>query len=98
MKTFICSLAILSFIIACQNVLAARFEWSLVGNPGNPADARTGYGAVGYSYRIGKYEVTNSQYAEFLNAVAATDTYNLYSDRMTIDTRGGIVRNGLPGS
>ncbi len=28
-----------------------------------------------YHYRIGKYDVTVGQYAAFLNAVAATDTY-----------------------
>ena len=43
-----------------------------VSNPGNAADT-TGFGGVGYIYGIGKYEVTNSQYAAFLNAVGATD-------------------------
>ncbi|MEY3895678.1 MAG: hypothetical protein RLZZ214_1197, partial [Verrucomicrobiota bacterium] len=38
-----------------------------VGNAGNAADT-TGYGAVSYAYQMGKYEVTNAQYAEFLNA------------------------------
>jgi hypothetical protein len=28
---------------------------------------------VGYVYRIGKYEVTNTQNVEFLNAVTASD-------------------------
>ena len=40
-----------------------------VGNPGNAADS-TGYGAVGYAYRIGTDEVTAGQYTAFLNAVA----------------------------
>ncbi len=39
-------------------------------------------GAVDYVYRIGKYEVTAGQYAEFLNAVAAEDTYGLYNTEM----------------
>ena len=39
-----------------------------VGNAGNAADT-TGYGAVGYNYRIGKYEVTAEQWA----AVIAKD-------------------------
>jgi len=56
-----------------------------VDNPGNAADS-TGYGRVNYNYGIGKYEVTAAQYVEFLNAVAATDTYGLYSERMNIDS------------
>jgi len=36
-------------------------------------------GSVNYDYYIGKYEVTNNQYIQFLNAVAATDTHGLYN-------------------
>lgn len=72
-----------------------------VGNPGNQADS-TGYGAVAYSYKIGKYEVTNEEYAEFLNAVAKTDTYELYDGRMGEGgdggAWGGITQSGSPGS
>ena len=57
-----------------------------------------GIGAVDYAYRIGKYEVTNAQYAAFLNAVAATDTNNLYNANMGSDVRGGITRSGASGS
>jgi formylglycine-generating enzyme required for sulfatase activity len=53
-----------------------------VGNPGNAADT-TGYGAVGYTYNIGTYEVTAGQYTAFLNAVAtASDAYGLYNTNM----------------
>ena len=38
-----------------------------VGNAGNTADD-TGYGAVGYNYRIGTYEVTADQWAAVLAA------------------------------
>ena len=55
-----------------------------VGNPGNPANT-TSYCAVGYIYRMGTYEVTAGQYTEFLNAVAATDTYGLYNPIMDYD-------------
>jgi hypothetical protein len=48
-----------------------------VGNPGNAPDT-TGYGAVSYVYKMDKYDVTTAQYTQFLNAVAATDTYGLY--------------------
>lgn len=54
-----------------------------VGDAGNPADQAYGtnpaFGSVGYGFAIGKYEVTNFEYAAFLNAVAAVeDTYSLY--------------------
>jgi len=69
-----------------------------VGNPGNMADTRyatPGYGAVGYTYNIGKYEVTAGQYTEFLNAVAKIDTYRLYNTLMAMSDLGcGIRRSG----
>ena len=69
-----------------------------VGDPGN-ADDTTGYGSVGYEYQIGKYEVTIGQYTEFLNAVAATDTYSLYSPTTGTDLRvAGIGQSGTSGS
>ena len=83
----------------------ASLEMVPVGNPGNAADMRynldarpEGYGAVDYVYQIGKYEVTNAQYGEFLNAVAKTDTYGLYSAKMWSDTWGrNISRSGISG-
>ncbi|MFA6133697.1 MAG: SUMF1/EgtB/PvdO family nonheme iron enzyme [Phycisphaerae bacterium] len=66
----------------------ASLETVHVGDAGNAADMRVmndgtaGYGAVSYEYNIGKYEVTAGQYTEFLNAVAATDTYGLYNTKM----------------
>jgi formylglycine-generating enzyme len=68
-----------------------------VGNPGNAPDPATGnlYGAVGYAYNIGKYEVTAGQYTEFLNAVGGVDTYALYnSDMSRTDYGSGIARAG----
>jgi len=49
------------------------------GDPGNACDTQTQscFGAVAYSYRISKYEVTNAQYAEFLSAKAASDPLGL---------------------
>lgn len=71
-----------------------------VGNPGNAADPLTGnlYGSVSYNYRIGTTEVTNAQYAAFLNAKAATDPLALYNTNMGSDARGGIARSGVSGS
>jgi formylglycine-generating enzyme required for sulfatase activity len=72
-----------------------------VGNAGNANDPATGgvYGAVAYEYQIGKYAVTIGQYAEFLNAVAATDTYSLYNSSMANDLNAaGISRAGSSGA
>ncbi len=78
---------------------ATGLEFVAVGDLYNSPDD-TGHGGVNYGYRIGKYEVTNAQYAEFLNAVASTDTHGLYNPDMAsgwADT-GGIVRSGAVGS
>ena len=56
------------------------------------------YGGVGYDYRIGTTEVTNAQYAEFLNAKAASDPLGLYNTNMGSDARGGITQSGVSGS
>jgi len=68
-------------------------ETVTVGNPGNVADA-TGYGAVPYAYRIGKFEVTNKDYCEFLNAVEKTGKYNMWRWQMGEKEYGGIKRSG----
>jgi formylglycine-generating enzyme len=64
--------------------------WTPVGNPGNAADSN-GYGAVGYSYNIGTYDVTVGQYVEFLNAKDATgaNTLGIYNANMSDTTFGG---------
>ena len=76
-------------------------ETVTVGNPGNASDTRhdtPGYGGVAYTYNIGKYEVTAGQYTEFLNAVAATDTYGLYNTSMWSVVDGcKVERTGSPG-
>ncbi|MBI1369766.1 MAG: SUMF1/EgtB/PvdO family nonheme iron enzyme [Planctomycetes bacterium] len=77
---------------------AVTFTWADIGNAGNAADPSTGYGAVLYDYRIATTEVTNAQYAEFLNAVAASDPHGLYNSNMGSDARGGITRTGADGS
>ena len=70
-----------------------------VGNLANAADTDTTYGAVSYSYSLGKFQVTNDEYCAFLNSQAKLDTKALYNASMNSDTeRGGIVRGGSPGS
>ena len=78
---------------------AVTIDWVTVGNAGNANDD-TGHGSVSEVYNIGKYEVTAGQYTEFLNAVAATDTHNLYNKfRMWTGEDGcKIQQSGTSGS
>ncbi len=76
-----------------------------VGDRGNandsPANSNTtnGTGGVAYSYNIGKYDVTLTQYTAFLNAVAHSDPNSLYSNFMATDLNvAGISRSGTSGS
>ena len=93
-------------------------ETVTVGNPGNLGEWSgegvyivanlTGYGltricgAVNYTFEIAKFEVTAAQYTEFLNAVAADDTYGLYNTQMWNEQgtmyHCNIFRSGEPGS
>jgi formylglycine-generating enzyme len=84
---------------------AVSIETVPVGDPGNAVDSSvmsdgtTGYGSVAYSYNIGKYEVTAGQYTEFLNKVAQTDTYGLYSTDMWSHSKAcKIEQTGSSGS
>ena len=92
----------LVLLAACSaHAQAVTIAWSPVGNPGNAADPASylgnpapQLGAVSYSYSIGTYDVTNSQYVEFLNAKDPTgaDPLGLYNSGMT---SGRIWRNRL---
>ena len=74
-------------------------NWANIGDAGNVADSSSGYGAVDYNYKISKREVTIGQYAEFLNSVAATDSYALYNPNMGSNGEiAGIARSGSSGS
>ena len=77
--------------------ITGSIYWVMVGDPGNAADT-TGYGAVANAFRIMKFEFTNAEYTDFLNAVAATDTYSLYNANMGSNARGGITQSGASGS
>ncbi len=48
-------------------------------------DGTTGYGGVANTYRISKTEVTNAQYADFLNAVDknGNNSLGLFNTSMT---------------
>jgi formylglycine-generating enzyme required for sulfatase activity len=83
---------------------AVTIDWVFVGNPGNAADTTSGIcfaadcGSVSYEYYISTYEVTNAQYAEFLNLKASSDPLALYNTNMGSTAQGGITRSGSPGS
>jgi formylglycine-generating enzyme required for sulfatase activity len=72
----------IAVLLATFPAAALDLELVRVGHAGNPADD-TGRGAVPYEYWIGRTEVTNEQYVEFLNAVAnVTDPNGLYNASM----------------
>ncbi len=92
----------------------------IVDNPGNgdhqwrvPEFPHQNYdtGSVGYTYAMGTYEITAGEYTEFLNAVADSDPYGLYDQRMDVQwdiaqhpnwfwtgKGANILRSGSPGS
>ena len=87
--------ALLIFAAAAN---AATIDTVTVGNPGNAADSNH-FGAVSYTYDMGKYEITAGQYGEFLNAVAKSDMYGLYDQSwMEMPNSCNIKRDGLWGS
>lgn len=97
-NTSIASLVLFLLIIPAQSY-SLNVNWVEIGDPGNAVDSGNGYGKVDYTYQISQYEITNTQYAEFLNSVAATDTYELYHTSMANDSiSGGITRSGSSGS
>ena len=101
--------ALAASLVIAQVASAVTIDWATVGRAGNACDPQSQgcFGGVAYSYQISKYETTNAQYAEFLNAVAATDTNNLFNTNMAdpriqttqnIPYLGGIERSGSQGS
>lgn len=91
-------LALALGIFANPAMAAIIMDYVPILNSGNAADLNS-YGSVAYDYQIGKNEVTNSQYAAFLNAVAKTDTYSLYNTNMNSSASvGGITQTGTSGN
>ena len=106
LKTLSCSALALLFIVFANSARATvSMTWLTVGNPGNPNDTADGdvfepgvqnFGMVATIYRIAAHEVTNAQYAEFLNVVDATgvNPNGIYNSSMGSDVRGGISFTG----
>lgn len=66
-----------------------------VGNPDNPVSPGGTLGGVNYLYRMADKEVTNAQYAQFLNSVdpTGTNSLNLWNSNMQSNSGGGINRD-----
>ena len=78
-------LAAAAILLVATAANAVSIDLVTVANPGNAPDTRyanPGYGAVTYTYQMGKFEITAGQYTEFLNAVAKADPYGLYDPKM----------------
>lgn len=60
------------------------------GNPGDPVD-NTLRGDINYVFKIGRFEVTNEEYTEFLNAKASSngDPFELFNTNMVIARQTG---------
>lgn len=95
-------LALLSFSIGLSTAqVDLGMEFVHIGDSGNPPDPFTDerIGSVSYPFKMGKYEVTNKQYAGFLNTVdpLGANNLDLYTASMG-GNDGGIIRdlsNGL---
>ena len=103
LKTVVSVCVVVGFLAG--TAVAVTIATVPVGDPGNTADTAShsgysaGQGSVAYSYNIGMYEVSAGQYAAFLNAKAATDTYGLYNaDMSRTDYGSGITQSGSSGN
>jgi formylglycine-generating enzyme required for sulfatase activity len=102
-KTMVRGLLAMALLASAVTMQAETVTMSMVtvGDPGNAADTvqHSGgdnpCGAVAYDYQIAQYDVTNNQYAAFLNAKATgSDPYGLWNSNMQSDAEGGINRTG----
>ena len=79
-----------------QDIIIQMAEVDTPDNLGDPSYYNLG--SLPYPYKIGKYEVTGSQYTAFLNAIADADTFGLYHPNMETDTNvAQIRRSGTSG-
>ncbi len=86
-------------VFACLAAFAAdrpSIEMVTIGNAGNKANS-DGHGRVDYVYEIGKYEVSNSEYIQFLNSAATKpdpNNYFVWGKKGESATKCGIDRAG----
>jgi len=84
---------------------AVPIDWVPIGNAGNAPDTPStncyaaDCGSVAYDFWISKYEVTNAQYAEFLNMAdpGGSNALALYNTNMNTDASNGGI-SFVPGN
>ena len=96
--SFVTAFTLITSTVSADSIRGIDIDLVTIGNTVNAADS-TGYGAVDYAYRIGKYEVTAGQYSQFLNATAKDDSFGLYNSSMSSGSQGcRIARSGSYGN
>ena len=100
-RTVSLTAAIAAVLGSALSASGVALDWIAVAGPGNACDAQAQgcFGAVASDFQIARTEITNAQYAEFLNAVAKADPNALYHPTMASSGagHGGITRSGSAG-
>lgn len=95
---FVCFAGVLANATCAPLAHAVAITWQQVGLPNNAPDPTNNLGSVPYTYAIARHEVTNAQYAEFLNAKGAlahgANVLALYEPLMSTGEWPGIDRAG----
>jgi len=92
---------VLAFVAATLSASAfgVTINYQTIGNAGNAKNPVTNRGSVATEFRMQKNEVTNSQYAEFLNSQGKSNTNGIYNSLMGSDSaNGGITQSGSTGA
>ena len=86
MATMVSVLTVVN-IASATIVRGINIDFVTIGNVNNDHDPATGdnYGAVGYEFKIGKYEITNAQWNSFVSAAGAPtgNPSNAYDESAT---------------
>ena len=90
---FLILLATVPFPLMAETALADT-TFVLVADTNNPADV-TGIGSVREPFAIAKYDVTASEYQEFLEAVEPSDAHGLYYPEMSSDPAVACITNTI---
>lgn len=92
---------VLAFVAATLSASAfgVTINYQTIGNAGNAKNSVTNRGSVATEFRMQKNEVTNSQYAEFLNSQGKSNINGIYNSLMGTDSaNGGISQSGSTGN